>query len=285
MLGLSPWKTPIEVWEEKTGARAPDDLSDNEAVTWGIKLEDVIAEHYAEITGQRVFRVNQTLRHRDYPWMMAHLDRRIVGAKRGLEVKTAGHYAAQSDQWGEPGTDEIPAPYLVQVMHYLAVTGYEAFDLALLAGGQEFRVYTVQRDEPLIASLIERERAFWVEHVEPRVMPPIVDLADAQRLFPVSNAVEVEASAAVAAAVGELRAAQDDRKDAEEREERAKGIIAGYMRDADTLTQRGSKILTWRSQTRKSLDTKALAAAHPELAAQFERETSFRVMRVGKAGA
>lgn len=266
VVGLNPWQTNFALWEEKVGRREPDDLSHVAAVKWGIRLEDVVADAFAEETGLAVHRVNRTLRHPEYPWMMAHLDRRIVGQKRGLEVKTAGHWAAQSDQWGRSGTDEVPEQYLIQVMHYMAVTGYEAFSLAVLAGGQDFRIYTVPRNDTLIAQLIEREAAFW-KLVESKTAPQVIDLNDARRLFPISRASEIDCMdrSDIFDAVLQLRDAKRTEKAAKKTIDALQGVICGYMGENDTLVRNGQRLLTWKTQSRGEYVVKA---------------SSFRVLRL-----
>lgn len=60
-IGLSPYKSPLSLWLEKTHRKAPDDLSEKEAVIWGTVLEPVLASVYAERTGKKVRRVNAVL--------------------------------------------------------------------------------------------------------------------------------------------------------------------------------------------------------------------------------
>jgi putative phage-type endonuclease len=155
--GLSPFKTQFELWLEKRGTIAPPDLSDNEAVHFGNVLEDVIAQEYSERTGNKVRRVNKTQYHKQYPWMLANIDRDVISSNRILEAKTAGF----SVGWGAAGTDEVPETHNLQCQHYLAVTEKEIADLAVLIGGRDFRIYHIPRDDELIASLIEIESEFW----------------------------------------------------------------------------------------------------------------------------
>lgn len=118
--GMSPWKSALELYLEKRGEAEPEDLSDNDAVRFGTLLEDVIADEYVRRTGRKVRRVNRQLRAKDHPFMVANLDRDVVGQPRILECKTAGIHA--KDEWGEQGTDEVPEYYLLQCTHYLAAT-------------------------------------------------------------------------------------------------------------------------------------------------------------------
>ena len=155
--GLSTFKTPFELWLEKRGELEPQDLSDNAAVHFGVVLEDVIAQEYLDRTGNKIRRMNKTIYHKQYPWMLANLDRDVVNSNRILEVKTAGFAVG----WGEAGTDKVPESYLLQCQHYLAVTDKEIADLAVLIGGRDFRIYHIPRDDDLVNSLIEIESEFW----------------------------------------------------------------------------------------------------------------------------
>ena len=120
-VGLSPYKSPLTLWLEKTGRQLPEDVSGKEAVRWGTVLEPVLARVYAERTGRRVRRVNAVLQHPGHAFMLANLDREVVGEAAGpgvLEIKTAGWHSAP--QW----EDGIPVACQCQVLHQLAVTGH-----------------------------------------------------------------------------------------------------------------------------------------------------------------
>jgi putative phage-type endonuclease len=172
IMGVSPWKTAGELYLEKIGEIETPDISDRDAVYWGTVLEDVVASEYSRRTDRKVRRVNRTLVHPDHPWMVGHIDRDLVGLPGILECKTTNDWAYRSDEWGDHGSDQVPVQYLLQTMHYLAVTGAEFCDLAVLAGGQRFGIYTIRRDEELIAQMIEAEEAFW-SHVTGRVPIPL----------------------------------------------------------------------------------------------------------------
>ncbi|MGZ8258117.1 MAG: YqaJ viral recombinase family nuclease, partial [Methylotenera sp.] len=157
-VGLSPYKSPLKLWLEKTDRQLAPDLAANDAVFWGTTLEHIIATVYAERTGVKVRRLNAVLQHPEYPFMLANLDRVVQHPTDGngiLEVKTAGVNSARF--W----EDGVPESYQCQVLHQLAVTGKAWCDVAVLIGGQDFRVYRVVRDEEKIADLIEREVKFW----------------------------------------------------------------------------------------------------------------------------
>ena len=186
--GVSKFKTALEVYQEKTGELEPEDLSDNPAVYWGTELEDKVAEEYAKRTGLKVRRSNRILTHKQFPFMLANIDRDVVGLPKGLECKTSGIVAG----WGEEGTDQVPEEYLLQCTHYLDVMDYEEWDLAvLILPVRAFKIYTIKRDDELIGTMRAIEAEFW-ERVESK-NPPLPDFGHEttrdllKRLYPGTN--------------------------------------------------------------------------------------------------
>jgi putative phage-type endonuclease len=172
VLGLSPWKTDFDVWLEKRG-EAPRQ-NPTEAMWWGTALEELVARRYSEATGHKLYNPQTIFRHHQHQQLLATPDRiALIPSKRnrGLEVKTASIYGA--DEWGAEGTDEIPQHYLVQCVHYMMVTDYQQWDVAVLIGGSDFRVYTVKRDLELEGQVRERLLNWWQKHIEEGVQPPM----------------------------------------------------------------------------------------------------------------
>jgi putative phage-type endonuclease len=164
-VGLNPYKSQLELWMEKTGQdeQLPkaDPHDESSPLYWGTLLEPIVAAHYTRRTGNKVRRVNAVLQHPTEPWMLANLDREVIGTPEVqiLECKTAGINGARL--W----KDGVPEYVQLQVMHQLAVTGSRAADVAVLIGGQDLQVHRIERDEALIANLMALERQFW-GHVE-----------------------------------------------------------------------------------------------------------------------
>lgn len=187
VLGVNPYKTPFQLYLEKRGEIQVDDLDAKESIIWGHALEDVVAQEYSRRTGNKVQRCTTLQRHSQYPWMLGNLDRLVwEGGKapqhKGelrtghlLECKTALGRFIDKTMWGPDGSDEVPMSYLAQCQHYLAVTGAEQCDLAVLLSGPEFRIYPIRRDDELIASMIEREEAFWESIQSGRAPEPDYD--------------------------------------------------------------------------------------------------------------
>lgn len=161
IVGASKWATEFDVWMEKV-----NDLpqkSDTDLMWWGRALEDVIARRYVETTGRKVWAPGRVMAHADFPELIGSPDRLVLGEQRGLEVKTASLQTA--GEWGPDGSDVMPEAYVVQVAHYMAITGFDKWDVAVLLGGNDFRVYTVQRDREFEDWLVNRCVGWWQEHV------------------------------------------------------------------------------------------------------------------------
>lgn len=160
--GLHPEKQPLQVYLEKRGD-IPEEEVDSEAAYFGMALEDFIAQEYMRRSGRKVRRVNRMLQHKEHRFMLANIDRDVVGERRGLECKNIGAYMLNNEKWGiwgDSGTDQVPERYYLQCAHYMAVLNYDVFDLAVLIGGNEFRTYTLHRDDELIRHLIDIEHDF-----------------------------------------------------------------------------------------------------------------------------
>lgn len=162
---LNPYRSAFSVYMDKTSDAAPEE--DNERMRQGRDLEDYCARRFSEATGLKVRRSNYLYRNEEHSFMIADLDRVIVGENAGLECKTASAWSA--DRW--KSVDTIPESYLLQCQHYMAVMGYDAMYLACLVLGSAFVYYKIPRNEELIANLIRLEEGFWNRHVLPRVIP------------------------------------------------------------------------------------------------------------------
>ena len=113
--GVNPYTSAMDIYYDKV----TDDicLEDSEAMRQGRELENYVAERFCEATGFKVRRSNKMYRSTEYPFMIADVDRFVVGQDAGLECKTASAY--NGDKWKD---GRIPPHYLVQCLHYMAVT-------------------------------------------------------------------------------------------------------------------------------------------------------------------
>lgn len=184
IMGLSPWRTPYQVWAEKSGLTVPEDISGKPRVEWGTRLERVVAGKFREThpdLGMWLQDPAETVAFvpRERPWAMATLDG-IVSAGPGeravLEVKTA-HFPTARD-WDEG----VPAHYLAQVNHYLSVTGWRRAYVAVLIDGWDYREFEVERDDEDVAVVTGAVDAFWRAFVETGT-PPAVTADDSRTVL------------------------------------------------------------------------------------------------------
>ena len=164
--GLNPYTSAMDVYVNKTQENPADELADNEAMKQGRDLEEYVARRFCEATGLKVRKSNAMYVHEKHPFMIADVDRLIVGQNIGLECKTASPYSA--DKWKD---GQIPAHYLIQCYHYMAVLGAEAWYIAVVIYGREFKYIKIERDEEVIQNLIQIEKDFWEHHVVPNILP------------------------------------------------------------------------------------------------------------------
>lgn len=196
-LGQSPHMTRLELFHIKRGTPMAPRETDDERSEFGKLMENVIAVQYAKRYDVKLRRRNTIIRHPKYPWMLANVDRLIEGERRGVEIKNVDSIAFRfNDEWGEPGSDQVPTSYLLQVAHYMATLDYPKWDLAACVGGNRLEVFHIVRDPELEEMLIEGEHEFW-QHVE-RNEPPALDYAHAtairflKRLYSGTNGETVQ---------------------------------------------------------------------------------------------
>lgn len=264
IMGLSAYRTPYQVWLDKT-IGSTDDVSDKPAVMWGNILEHIIGEHYAEQHPDRtVRRVNGMLRSIERPWAQASLDYEVRDPELGwgiLEIKTAGW--RREDDW----SDGVPIYYVTQVAHYLSVSGRPFADVAVLIAGQDYREYRVMRDEEDIETVNRAVDEFWRDHVESGVAPD-VDAPDNRYVFeahpePGDEYVEVS-DAQTADLLSRWINAKSDLDYAKERVDELGAKLKGVIGDSKGLESKVGK-LTWVRSERSTFDTKRFRAEHPEM--------------------
>lgn len=272
ILGMNPWKSPMDVWLEKTG-EFEDEPRDNEKMYWGNVLEDVVAREFTVRTGLRVRRRNAILKHKDHPFMLANVDRLVIGHKAGLECKTAGQYTA--DDWAMG----VPEFYQAQVQHYMAVTGYKVWYVAVLIGGQEFKFFKLTRDNQFIKDLIEAEMNFW-KKVEDRTPPPI-DGTNAsseliKRLYPEA---EKDKEVQLPYEAYELIQQYDNACEEEKQIKLLKDEAANRLKDMLGTAEKGfihDRQVTWNNIVSSRFDSKGFKQDHPELYEKYLNESSYR---------
>lgn len=289
-VGLCPYKSQLELWMEKTGrtARSEEPGQDN-PMYWGTLLEPFVAAAYAERTERKVRRVNAVLQHPIYSFMLANIDREVVGAAdvQILECKTAGEFGSRL--W----RDGVPEYVQLQVQHQLAVTGKQTADVAVLLCGQKLEVHRVERDEEVISRLIVLEARFW-DHVTEDTPPPAdgsESAAKALRSLYRGNdtSVDFTEDTELSGTFAGLVSLREEIAHMDKRAEQMRQQLEQSMGDASKAIFQGGEITYRRSKDGSGVDLKRLAEAHPDLVTEFtvERPGSrrFRIVPYTNQGA
>lgn len=267
--GLSSFdKTALDVYLSKVNPAIVELTKDDpnyEAAYWGTKQEKIIAERYAEERNVIIQTQPTLIRHPKYPFIACNIDRWVGNREYILECKTAHFYKMK--KWGDLGTDQIPESYLVQVAYYAAICDVPKVDIAVLIGGQDFRIYTYNRDKNLEEKLIKIGVNFWYNHVEKRIPPKCINTRDTFNLFPQSNYQEIVAEDNIIQKWEELKAAKAEESRIADTIEKLKTDIQEFMRDYDVLIDNhGNVIATWKNTAPRSLvDLKTFKEKYREI--------------------
>ncbi|EAF4150302.1 hypothetical protein CW373_10195 [Listeria monocytogenes] len=255
IMGLNKYKTAFELWLDKTGQILPDE-SAGEAAYWGNQMEEVVAKEFEKRTGKKVRRSNMMYQHPEHDFMLANVDRFIVGEDALLECKTASAYLAK--EWE---SDEVPATYLVQIQHYLAVTGKSKAYVAVLIGGNKFIWKEIERDEELINQIIAFELDFWETNIKGHVAPTLDGSSAAEKYlkdrFAKSEDKQIILPKTFNEYLTERANLERDIKLLETRKKEIDNNIKGHMESAEKALSDNYEV-SWKSMTSKRVDTKKL---------------------------
>lgn len=279
--GINRYKTPIELWMEKTNNFPPQEAG--ESAYWGTQLESLVREEFTKRTGIEVNLINQLLQSEEYPFMQANLDGICNDPIYGdciFEAKNASAFKA--NEW----EDAIPDEYMLQVQHYMSVTGYKATYIAVLIGGNTFRWRLIERDEELISMLIQLEETFW-GYVQNGTPPPI-DGSEACAKYLAEKYSNSTSNAAVELPLEAEKLLKDYNSACEklnaitEEKQLAENKLKQLLGDNEIGTV-GKNIVSWKSVSQERLDTKTLKSEHPTLYKKYANTTTYRRFTVKSA--
>lgn len=276
--GINPFKSAHQLWLEKTEQIEPEQ-TDSEYAHFGTLLEPIVRKEFTQRTGIRVRQKHMLLQSEEYPFMFADLDGVINedGEMAVFEAKTASAYT--QEVWEEG----IPAPYILQVQHYMAVTGAKRTYIAALVGGNHFYHHAVERDEEMIGKIVAMAKYFWETHVLGGI-EPVPDGSEAttnyfNSRFRESNGETVELPEEALAVCMEYDRLSEELKKMEEAKNAAANQLKGYLKEAETGTVGGRKV-TWKLVSKSTVDTKRLKSEQPEVYSSFLKDSSYRRLSV-----
>jgi predicted phage-related endonuclease len=312
VMGLSPWATPVELWQQKTGRR-PKQAPDAAALKRyerGHRLEPFIRDMVvAKLQDQglivELLAFNERYVDPEFPFLSCEIDfeLRLTGMLEigGREVVFAGEHVngdAKSvtgfarKKWGEVDTEDVPIEYAAQFMHGLMITGRRACLVAALRSFDDVDIFWTLRDDETIAGMRPKLVSFWVDHVLADVAPDPLKFDDIKALFPLDDGTAVEASQEIADKVSRLRTIKADIKALEEAEEALTFDIAEWISPHSRLAFQGVDLMTWKGQNDTRVDQKLLEGAElyernaagefiriDDTKARFSRTKTVRVLR------
>lgn len=271
VLGVSPWQTPLGLALVKTGQL--ESFAGSPATKWGTALEDIIRREFAIETGLPVKRCNKTLVHPVHDFIRGHLDG-IAGVNPNravFEAKTANAYAG--NEW----LDGIPEYYMTQVQAYMGLSKLGEAYVAVLIGGQDFRIFHTHFDPELYELMIRDVAEYWT-NLKAGILPAPVakDAKLLSKLYRVEPGKVLELDQRW---LTSLRARQQLKGEIAKLQEHLDGIdaeIKRTMKDAEVAVCNGQYKVSWQEVSSNRLDTGRLKAEQPELYQQYSAESVSR---------
>lgn len=276
--GINPFKSAHHLWLEKTGQIEPEQ-TDSEYAHFGTLLEPIVRKEFTERTGIKVRQKHMLLQSEEHPFMFADLDGVINenGELAIFEAKTASAY--KQEVW----EDGVPAPYILQVQHYMAVTGAAKTYIAALVGGNHFYHHVIERNEEMINKIIAMEKFFWETHVLGGV-EPLPDGSEAttnyfNSKFSKSNGKTIELPEEALSICMEYERLSDELKKLEEAKSATMNQLKSYLKEAEIGTV-GDRKVTWKTVNKNTVDTARLKSERPEIYSSFLKNSSYRRLSI-----
>lgn len=279
IMGQNPWASPLTVYFDKVGIAA--EKTESEAMRQGTDCEEVVAARFTRETGLKVKRCHKLIQHPDYPWMLANIDRQVVcKGFVGLECKTTSPFNRTDFSEGS-----IPPNYYWQCQHYMAVTGAEEWYLAVMVFSTAFHVFRIPRNETAIEQLIEAERSFWTENVQAGVAPYPSGIDAEDQVIDSMYATRRDRPADIGDMRQQLEILALHEQEAKALDEKIKAIKQQLkLRMGECTTAAcGRFLITWRDETRTTLDTKRLKLEQPETFAMYAKTSVSRPLKIKEA--
>lgn len=272
--GINKYKSQVQLWMEKTNEI--EQSESGEAAYWGTKMEPIIREEFTIRTNLKVDIVNSILRHEKYDFMLANLDGIIYDPEIGnciFEAKTAS--AFKQSQW----EDSIPEEYMLQIQHYMSVTGFKGTYIAALIGGNQFVYHFIKRDEELIDMIIKLEKDFWY-HVVNKI-PPELDGSEASkellnRLYHDSNEnSQIILHNEAEKLLTQYDIAKEKEKEISEMKAEAVNKLKAILGENETGIS-NNRTVTWKSICSQKFDSKKLKKDLPEIYEKYVIISNYR---------
>lgn len=301
VMGLSPWSTPVELWQKKTGRRPKPTTIDpamEKRHTRGHRLEPFIRDMAVDKLREMGLEVdlitwNERYTDPEFDFLSCEIDFEllltgtiVIGGREyvldrehiNADAKSVTGFARK--KWGEVDTEDVPIEYAAQFMHGLMVTGRRFCLVAALRSFDDVDLFWTVRDDETIAAMRPKLVSFWQDHVLADVPPDAWTFSDIKALFPLDNGLAREATDDIADKVEQLREIKARIREWESAEEALTFEIANFISPHARLTRNGVDLATWKAQADTRVDQQALRAERPEVFTKFLRTKTVRVLRL-----
>jgi len=295
IIGVSPWKTALQLYEEKLGISEPEYNPEKEIrLKRGTRFEPLILDQYVSEYNTAIVGRNNRYTHPEYPFMAAEIDAEeqdIEDRILNLEIKSASSF--MSKKFGEQGTDDIPDYYAAQVTYGMLCTGRKNARLVVLLGTDDLRTYDIPYDEDLGNYLRQEAVNFWENHILAKVPPMPQNKDEFRKILDKFPGFHFKVDDLTLEAISELKECKQKIKELEEYKEEREGrilfsmTIAAELNSVDALEDKflfvdegGKQLASWNRQDHTSLDQKLLKSEYPEIAESLMRKQQIRVLRI-----
>ena len=273
-VNMNPYSGLLTLYANKTGMSKPKE--DNEAMRLGRDLEQYVATRFMEETGKKVINDNWFYVDDDYDYLIANIDRRVVGENAGLECKTMGSFNGYNFEAGE-----VPSHYYCQCQHYCSVLGLDRMYLAILVLQRGLFIVPIERDDDFIKSLREAETAFWTQYIMQERMPEPTaesDFDTIKELYPKGYKDTEVTIPGLDRMIIDYKAVKELADEYKDRAETLKGKICKLLgnNEVGLGVQYGC---SWKYQSKAGIDTKRLKAEMPEVYKKYFKPSEYRVFR------
>ena len=319
VMGLSPWKTPVELWRLKTGKVEPEgmDPARRKILERGHKLEpfirDMAVDKLRDEYGLEVevLAINERYNDPEHPFLACEIDFELRltgqvtigevvhvfdGEHVNADAKSVGSFFARK-KWGETDSEDVPIEYAAQFMHGLMVTGRRYCLVAALRSFDDVELFWTVRDEETVAAMRPKLVEFWVDHVLADVPPDPIKFSDIKLLFPLDNGEATEATDEIVEKLSRLRQVKQEIKALTDEEDVLTFDIGDFISPNARLTYQGADLASWKAQVDTRVNNDALKEAEIYVRsttdvtgyeritspiAHFSRSKTIRVLRLLK---
>lgn len=274
---LNPFKSPLDVYLDKTGRSKP--FSGNSNTKWGKLLEPVVAEEYATLNNAKIEKVNAILQHPVHDWALANIDRLCTRK----DIPSNGILEVKCTAWGQSWSDNsIPDMYLTQAYWYTGVTDLKWLDFAVLINGNTFHQPSsyLPYNASIVDNLLNTAGEWWHKHViKDTPPPPTGDCREALAiLYPNANKQRIilpESFNELAKKRVKLKNAIDNAKSQLQAIDNQ--VLYHLKNNSYGLTDnaRFSKVVV----SKQSVSTKLLKEKYPDIYSELANQTEFSYIR------